>query len=503
MALDMHPEVKALLTQLQPGAAVYGGGTISNSTIGWGGAESGHYPKMYKSSEGFWSTGGHETCRRHCNGSQCCQPVDPGALPANSNGQGVPGSPYFIPKSCDTYLAKGGWFYHSDGVIKPRLLADLISVYHGTVGRNCVLELDFAINRQGLVEPTHAKQYAALGAWIRACYGTPLAATNGSLGGDQLTLSLGTTAAQQQQQQQQPRLVDRVVIQEQLELGQRIRNFTVEAQQAPGGPWLPFGSGESVGHKRILLLTNRTVVALRLTVTARMASALAPMIANFAAFAPCDDTGLSVAPAAEALGGTALKSDDAVAVASGHKEAAIRESAAPAIAFNYPRRGTSKQGGAVRQDVPFGSSMVLQRGPLRARIWGTATAGNTTTDAGTGMTVSVQLLSAAGGVLASASTAVTANGTWAVALPPLLPTLKATLVASMSTSGGGEARGGGSEVSARLTDIAVGDVYLCSGQVRSASAPPFFLFRIGKVVALRTWPAETVANSSMLVCAAS
>ena len=30
MALDMHSEVKAMLLQLQPGVAVYGGGTISN-----------------------------------------------------------------------------------------------------------------------------------------------------------------------------------------------------------------------------------------------------------------------------------------------------------------------------------------------------------------------------------------------------------------------------------------------------------------------------------------
>eukprot|EP01047_Picozoa_sp_COSAG01_P042614 COSAG01_NODE_3731_length_5755_cov_6.626414_1_plen_474_part_00 len=143
------------------------------------------------------------------------------------------------------------------------------------------------------------------------------------------------------------------------------------------------------------------------------------------------------------------------------------------ISFNYPRQ--SKQG--VRQDIPFGSSMVLQRGPVtKARVWGTATlttggtGGKAATetssgqDDATGVTASVELLSATGRVLASASTSVTANGTWAVELPPLAPTLNATLVASMSSSRASDGRDGNGRASARLTDIAVGDVYLCSGQ---------------------------------------
>ncbi len=38
------------------------------------------------------------------------------------------------------------------------------------MGRNGVLELDFAINRNGLVEPSHAARYKELGDWARACY---------------------------------------------------------------------------------------------------------------------------------------------------------------------------------------------------------------------------------------------------------------------------------------------------------------------------------------------
>lgn len=56
----------------------------------------------------------------------------------------------------------------------------MIGVYHDTVGQNGVLELDFAIDRQGRVNATHAARYKQLGDWVRGCYGTPLANTTAS-----------------------------------------------------------------------------------------------------------------------------------------------------------------------------------------------------------------------------------------------------------------------------------------------------------------------------------
>jgi hypothetical protein len=53
------------------------------------------------------------------------------------------------------------------------------------------------------------------------------------------------------------------------------------------------GRGESVGPKKRILLfhENRTVVALRLLVTARLRPAMPSVVTNFAAFSPCDDGG--------------------------------------------------------------------------------------------------------------------------------------------------------------------------------------------------------------------
>ena len=41
------------------------------------------------------------------------------------------------------------------------------------------MELAFAIDRDGLVEDTHAVMYKALGNWVRQCYGSPIKSTSG------------------------------------------------------------------------------------------------------------------------------------------------------------------------------------------------------------------------------------------------------------------------------------------------------------------------------------
>jgi hypothetical protein len=88
-----------------------------------------------------------------------------------------------------------------------------------------------------------------------------------------------------------------VIVQEELALGQRVSNFTVESRATNSSAWQPYlglgstkggagnGYGTSVGNKRIMMLTPRKVVAMRLT--ALINEVFPPVIANFAGFAPC------------------------------------------------------------------------------------------------------------------------------------------------------------------------------------------------------------------------
>lgn len=154
-------------------------------------------------------------------------------------------------------------------------MSQLVDVYHASVGANCVLELDFAIDKTGNVHPSHAKAYKSLGDWSRACYGTPLAGTSGS--GTEFNVSLPGGAAA---------VVDRFIVQEDQTYGQRIRAFSIQAL-GDDGSWTDMASGSSVGQKRIALAPSPVKASVfRLSVSQATAE---PMLLAFAAFAPCAD----------------------------------------------------------------------------------------------------------------------------------------------------------------------------------------------------------------------
>ena len=200
---------------------------------------------------------------------------------STDTGGGGPGVPpntpgaAFSPSGVDFTLQQGDhWFWTPGDALHS--LAELISVYHNSVGNNGKLELDFAISRTGQLAPTHVAAYAAFGAWIKACYGAPLASVSPPPGTMQVLLPLPAAMA-----------VDRVAIREDQTQGQAVNSFTVEysANAGAGGPWLPFAAGASIGHKRILVLPAPVqAAALRLTLLPDAFST--PVLRDFAAFAP-------------------------------------------------------------------------------------------------------------------------------------------------------------------------------------------------------------------------
>lgn len=236
-----------LMIQLQPQAV----GTRVNPT-GWCGTESGH-PSKDVGSKDVWSIG-------------------PGFF-------GDPDGSEWIPKFCDPQLFQDHiWFWEPNLAV--RTLAMMIPIYHDIVGRGMVMELAFSIDRDGLVEDTHAVVYKQLGDWVRACYGTPIASTSGA-GPAAVTLDLTVRAGD---------TFDRIQLQEDTISGQRVRNYKVALSNAsaPGG-WTPIATGSAIGTKRIHLLDhNITITAapatLRLSITQTVAP---PIISQFAAFAPC------------------------------------------------------------------------------------------------------------------------------------------------------------------------------------------------------------------------
>jgi alpha-L-fucosidase len=138
-------------------------------------------------------------------------------LTVNANGQEDPDGIYFSPPECPTTLqVTDRWFYGGeDFPIRP--LYELIDTYHTSVGRNCKLVLDLAVNRDGIVDPKHASRYKEFGDFIRSCYGSALP-SNFTCTNDNCILQFSST-----------QYVDRVVIREDLRssAGANIRQWSM------------------------------------------------------------------------------------------------------------------------------------------------------------------------------------------------------------------------------------------------------------------------------------
>ncbi|OAQ58196.1 glycoside hydrolase family 29 protein [Pochonia chlamydosporia 170] len=158
-------------------------------------------------------------------------------------------SPHFCPAVCDTTLQAGRrWFFGKGQSL--RSFRDMVDVYHNSVGRNCVLELDVTPDQRGLIPDDHAALYKRLGDFINSCYGNPI-----DTGAKHTVHNNGTYSISFES----PTSIDRIVLMEDQRDGQVIRSYQVQAKVVSAGdsgdlstvPWSLVSNGTSIGHKKI------------------------------------------------------------------------------------------------------------------------------------------------------------------------------------------------------------------------------------------------------------
>lgn len=284
---DMKANLGALLARTQPTVAAMNGGGIAASPVRWVGTE-GDMDQGYEG--GVWST----YCCNSSSADAPCVVAHSASCALNTGpygGAGCAATGAAADAACDAWYPAGldytlqagdVWFWMPPPQ-QLRPLSELIAVYHASVGRNTVLELDFAIDQTGRVDPTHAELYGQFGGWISSCYGTPIASARlappadpwapaARPGGWTLRLDLGGAS------------VDRVVLREDQSFGQRVLAYAVRAVGADGRA-APFSNGTAVGNKRIDL--GATVAGGTLELEVVTTALGLPPIVEFAAFKPC------------------------------------------------------------------------------------------------------------------------------------------------------------------------------------------------------------------------
>lgn len=185
---------------------------------------------------------------------------------------------------CDVSI-RPGWFYHpeQDGEVKS--VDQLTDLYYRSVGHNATFLLNFPVNREGLIHPTDSanavnfykniQQQFAMNLFEGICPTVSAerggkyvakAITDGDYDtywatpDDVITASMEFVLPKAEK-------VNRMMLQEYIPLGQRVKSFTVEYEQ--DGNWIPVKLNEettTIGYKRLLRFETVETSKIRVTI---------------------------------------------------------------------------------------------------------------------------------------------------------------------------------------------------------------------------------------------
>ena len=184
---------------------------------------------------------------------------------------------------CDVSI-RPGWFFHKSEDEKVKTVDQLVDIYYKSVGHNATMLLNFPVDKRGLISPIDSLNAVNFHKRITKELGHNLlfnrknVATDGNF--DTYTaLPNGTPFEAKLTRRSQ---VDRVMLQEYIPLGQRVKSFRVE--YLDGKEWKTIPVEEettTIGYKRILRFPAVETRRLRVTI---LDSRATTCLSEFAAY---------------------------------------------------------------------------------------------------------------------------------------------------------------------------------------------------------------------------
>ncbi|MEZ0540896.1 alpha-L-fucosidase [Fibrella arboris] len=197
---------------------------------------------------------------------------------------------HWVPTEVNCSI-RPGWYYHASEDNKVKSLEHLVDIYYSSIGRNGNWLLNLPVDRRGLVHENDEKRLMELKAYTDK-------ATHNLAGGKKITSSSvfrktsmfgagnvldgnrNTYWAAAATDKQAALAIDlgkqttlnRLLIEEYIALGQRVKKFTVAAFL--DGRYQPIATGTTIGNRRILRFSAVTTNKLRITFEEAKASPL-------------------------------------------------------------------------------------------------------------------------------------------------------------------------------------------------------------------------------------
>ena len=198
---------------------------------------------------------------------------------------GHPDGNQWVPAECDVSI-RPGWFYHPEEDDRVKSPDQLVDLYYRSVGHNATLLLNFPVDRRGLIHPVDSANAVRFHEMIQQQLKTNLVAgmtpkVSNERGGDFVAPALtddnfdtywatedGVTTADIEFSFDTPTRMNRMMLQEYIPLGQRVKAFVVEYLDKD--TWLPVKLNEettTIGYKRLLRFETVETKGIRIRIT--------------------------------------------------------------------------------------------------------------------------------------------------------------------------------------------------------------------------------------------
>jgi len=216
----------------------------------------------------------------------------PGVAEIEALGTGHIDGTHWVAAECDVSI-RPGWYYHESQDDEVKSLSHLLDIYYKSVGRNANLLLNLPVDRRGLVHENDVAALMQLRKTIDETFANNLAANATARasnirgreykGGNVLdgnTDSYWSTEDEIIQSTitlnfEEEISFNRLLVQEYIALGQRVKAFKVEAMV--DGSWQEIANETTIGYKRILRIPEVTTSQVKLSILDAKAS---PLISN-------------------------------------------------------------------------------------------------------------------------------------------------------------------------------------------------------------------------------
>lgn len=176
---------------------------------------------------------------------------------------------HWLPAEVNTSI-RPGWYYHPREDHQVKSLPRLVRTYYESIGRNGNFLLNLPVDTRGLVHENDVAKLMALKKQLDADFKVELAQstklTASNIRGGDMTYAPtkvndgdnstywatddGVTKASLTLEFERPTEVNRILLQEYIPLGQRVKKFSIEAEI--DGEWTTLDEQTTIGYKRIL-----------------------------------------------------------------------------------------------------------------------------------------------------------------------------------------------------------------------------------------------------------